>query len=286
MAEVLLKVGDGANYQDGDVLCAFNNRRIQAVHAAELCNPKHAQRLNGGLLMADSLAWYWMIESYQYRFVRISKTEVLRIDQHTGERERFGPKHIDVRQFLRRRRQNANHSIFSDGPRVIWFGGKVNTSAATTSRIWQHIEQRSPFKRQQTRFGLWPMGRLDIRHHLALRVDDLTEKQARSFTEPQFETDDNGAFVWELETGERGKSDNEETEPDTRPGWRLVKVAKRRRRIRWRELLGDLKRTETAVMDPSVEVGHTIEENGRTRYTSLTQRLQQHDRVRRKAQRR
>lgn len=51
MAELVLKIGDGANYEDRDVLAAFNRRRIRCCHAEMICRPRL-----GGIKLGGSTA--------------------------------------------------------------------------------------------------------------------------------------------------------------------------------------------------------------------------------------
>ena len=173
------------------------------------------------------------------------------------------------------------------------------------------------------------MGRLQIRAYLAVRVGGITEKQVADFCEPQYETDANGDFVWELpETDEQvihleaakhprkphpsaklrkqieldgelvrlpekkwfwewtdqprqkrrevrpsmeDAPDQPEDEPAAVRQWRLVVRKRRRRRMRWMELLSDLTETESRIRDPHQPIGHEFELFGKPRYTSKTQ---------------
>lgn len=281
MAELLLKVDDGSEYADGDCLCAFSDRHIKCVHAESICHPRRAQRTNSGMLLKGSLAWHWARATSQYRFERLSKTEVMRIEQGTGVRERFGPESIDVRQFIRRRKRNPNHQLFTDGDTVIWFGGRSDFSGQRVDAVWREISRVTPWSLSRERFNLWPMGRLDIRHHLAIRTDAITDRQVQDFTEPLYRTNDNGEFAWRLDN-EIQHTDSIRTEPDDRQGWEPIIAKKRRRRIAWRDLLSDLGEVESRIRDRSQAVGHEIDDGDGVRYTSKAQTLQQLTRIRKK----
>ena len=293
MAELLLKIGDGANYEDGDCLCAFSDRHIACVHAQMICHPKRATRNSSGLIQPKTLIAAYMREVMEYRFERVSASQVRRVNQRTNEREVFGPSEIDVRLFLRRRQRKPDHMIFGEDGREIWFGGRSDVSQATMNRVWNIIERRSSRRRSNSRFSLWPMGRLDIRHHLALRTNAITEKQAQDFTEPQYEVDDNGEFVWALEGPDgvigAGTSTDIAVRPVERKGWRLAVAAKRRRKIQWRDVLADIAEQQVDIEDPAKPIGEEQddeEDQGRKRYTSKEQPLQRLTRIRRKAARR
>lgn len=282
MAELLLKVDEGANYADGDCLCAFSDRHIRCAHAEMICHPKRSQRSPRGMLVKGSLAWHWMRRTREFRFERLSKTEMVRINQATNERVRFGPESIDLRLYLKRRRENKDHQLFTDGQTVVWFGGRSDFSAVRINTIWEQIDKQTPWNLTRQRFQLWPMGRLDIRHHLAIRSEAITEKQVRDFTEPLYRTNDNGEFAWRIGK-EIGFSAAIDDPPDDRNDWRLIVARKRRRRIAWRELLGDISETETRIRDRRQVIGHEINDEDGIRYTSKTQTLQQLTRIRKKA---
>lgn len=281
MAEVLIKVDSGSSYEDGDCLCAFSDRHIACVHAERICHPKRAQRSPNGMLVSGSLAWHFQRRTREFRFERLSKTEMVRINQATGERERFGPESIDLRLYLKRRRENKHHQLFTDGQTVVWFGGRSDFSAVRINAVWKQIASQTPWNLTRQRFQLWPMGRLDIRHHLAIRSEAITEKQVRDFTEPLYRTNDNGEFAWRIGK-EIGFSATVDDPPDDRNDWRLIVARKRRRRIAWRELLGDLSETETRIRDREQVIGHEINDEDGIRYTSKTQTLQQLTRIQKK----
>ena len=79
MAELAIKVGSGANYKDGDILCAFNSRRIRCTHAQHICHVKQAGGGIGGLRDNAHVARDWFEHTHQYRFERVSRTEIKRI---------------------------------------------------------------------------------------------------------------------------------------------------------------------------------------------------------------
>lgn len=286
MAELLIKIDDGANYADGDCICAFSDHRIGCTQAEMICRPRPSDRNASGLLLLSSLSSLWMRSVMQYRFERISPTQIRQIDQHTDTATIFGRESIDVRLFVRRRKRTQKHMLFGEDGAEVWFGGRMNLSRPTINRVWQGIELRTQHRKTSDRFRFWPMGRMDIRSHLAVRVDDLTDKEVEDFTEPQYTVDDNGDFIWELSDDavivDTKSTPAIDTPPDERTGWQVAIAKKRRRNIRWADLLADINEQPEKVRDKNHPVGHEINENGVMRYTSKTQPDQRKTRVEKK----
>lgn len=257
MAEILLKITDGANYSDGDCLCAFNNRHIHCVHAQHICHLDAAGFQPNGLRPNGSLPQRFREKTSQYRFNRISETEVRRTEIATGVQEIFGPESIDVREFLKRRKKHHRHAIFGVEGEEVWYGGRTDFSQVAVDAVWSEIESHSTNRRRNAEFGLWPMGRLDIRHHLAVRFADFTDDEAQGLVAPQLELDLNGDPVLDADGRE-------------------VVIAKRNINVDWRnELLDDLGVTEAQVLNRDFPVGQDVEvAPGQFRYESKSQRVQ------------
>ncbi len=92
MAELVLKIGSrGTNlnrdYQDGDIMCAFNARRIRCVHAQHICHRKNAGGGVGVHRDNNHVARDWFELTRQYRFERVSRTEIHRVTLATLDEE-------------------------------------------------------------------------------------------------------------------------------------------------------------------------------------------------------
>lgn len=193
MADLLLKVGDGNGYADGDILCAFNRRRIRCCHAEHLCSLTQAGFTHYGLRPINALARDFREAVCQYRFERISGREIARINLWTGERVVFSDvpifvdrkwQAIDVDLFIRRQQSHPNHAIFGAPGLELWYGGSEDRSHPKLDRVWRAIELKTPTRELEPQFQLWPMGRLDIQHHLPIRVDDFDDLEAESLVAP------------------------------------------------------------------------------------------------------
>ena len=200
MAELLLKIDPGANYDDGDVLCAFNRRAIRCCHAQHICHPRIATRNGSGLIVPGSPAHVFFEATHQYRFNRVSATQVLRTDLVASDTEVLGLRpnakgeQIDVRLFVARRKRKADHRLFGEDGAEVWYGGRKDFSNAKLDIVWTAIETQTPLR--EADHARWPMGRLDVRHHLPVRVEEFDDAvQATLVSQELDETDPENPVV-------------------------------------------------------------------------------------------
>lgn len=251
MAEILLKIQPGAGYEDGDILCAFNRRRTRQCHAERICHPWKNGIGKSGLRPSNGPAEAMLAAVSQYRFDRVSQYEVLRTDLITGEQELFSKtpnkrgEAIDVEQWVARRlREKApdggpKASVFGEPGRERWYGGRTDTSDAVLDKVWQSVAEKTGRLESEDEFQLWPMGRLDIRRHLAVRTTDFSDEEAELLVQPLIELDGKGEPVL----------------VDDQP----KQLAKRRINCYWRaELLDDMKATAADVLDQDKPIGADV----------------------------
>lgn len=218
MAEILCKVGEGSNYQDGDILCAFNRRRIRCCHAQHICHPWKAGVNADGWRPTGTHVELFYRHTCQYRFERVSRKEVKRIDQITGEEQVFSDtpvdgQAIDVEAYLEKRRQapapgtGPKAAIFGTLGREVWYGGRKDYSHAKLNLVWLDIETHTAHR--EVDFPNWPVTPTELRHMLVLPVDDFDDSTASDLVSPLLD----------------------ESDPDN-----PVTIAKRRHHIAWRDL--------------------------------------------------
>lgn len=254
MPEVLIKIGAGASYEDGDILCAFNRRRTRQCHMECVCHPWKESVTRDGLRPSDGLAEWMHKTCYQYRFERVNRHEVLRTDLITGETMLLGPKpnedkqHIFVEEYLARRKRAAaptggpKKAIFGEEGHEIWYGGQIDCSDSKLDIVWAKIAEKTGRLESEEEFQLWPMGRLDIRHHLAVRTVDFSDEEASLMVRPAIEWEDWGRGIPRLDENEQ-----------------QIIVAKRALNIDWRrELLDDLQVLEADVLDQDTPIGRDV----------------------------
>jgi len=184
MAELLLKTDPGSGYEAGDILCAFNARRIRCCHAEQICHYRKANRNGSGLIVASEVARDWYEATHQYRFERVSATEIERVTIATGDRERLSDKPnekgeaIDVRLYIARRKRQTFCPLFGEDGQEFWYGGRIDTSNTKLTLVWNAIQTKTPLR--ETNFQRWPMGTQELRSHLAIRVNEFDDAEAET----------------------------------------------------------------------------------------------------------
>jgi hypothetical protein len=190
MAELVLAVRDQTNYQSGDILCAFNERRIGCVHAEHICHPKKFGFSSSGLRQPVTLLERMLARSYQYKFQRVSRTEVERMDLATLDVEVFSDKtrpRTHVEQYVFERKRLERHLIFGTPGREYWFGGRYRPDV---DAIWTEIEEHSPERRVDHQ--LWPLSEREKRAFLALRLSaDFDDEAAADMTAQEVDEEGN-----------------------------------------------------------------------------------------------
>ena len=225
MAELALKIGDSSGYEDGDIVEAFNRRRIRCVHAEHICHVKDAGTTNGGL-RSDGLAREFREACCQYRFERVSKREVQRVEIRTGDVQRFSsldwvaegvlvPHGVDFDSLPRRfneklgRYERLYCSCENDAGEYI----DVEEYLAHQLRHPQHAIFGAPGREvwyggrtdtsngrldivwraieaqsehREADYTLWPIGREEAKHCLFISVDDFGEDERRRMTASEY----------------------------------------------------------------------------------------------------
>ncbi len=243
MAELVLKIGSDGGYEDGDVVDAFNGRRICWAHAEMICGIQAAGANEEGLRPLGSLAQVFREKVCRYRFERIGETKVRRVEIATGQEETFGPtpnargEAIDVPSFLQRRLTSPRHAIFGAPGKEVWYGGRTVRRDAGLDELWQVIEARTTTR--QADCTLWPAGRWDLRGHLFVGVDDFDDATLEQLKAPLLDP-------------QRLTAEGEPTV-----------IKKRKHRVDWLSALGLSSETIDSVRDRQTKV------DGRARFAYL-----------------
>jgi hypothetical protein len=208
MAELLLKVGAAGLWEDGDVICAFNNRMVQVSHAAHICHAWEEIPNRDNLLPTNALAQDFLEATHQYKFERING-DVTRTDLWANTSESVG--NMDL--FIARRKASPARNgapklpMFGTNGSEVWYGGSIDFTQAKVDTIWTAIENKTAHKKTEGTCPLCasrmidaPMGVEDLKSHLVLPVDDFDDTTAKELVTPvlnQTDTDENGNPVYE-----------------------------------------------------------------------------------------
>lgn len=196
MPELILKVGNDQapdRYQDGDIICAFNRRRIRACHAEMICHVKHVSFNGDGLNPADSLPVHWFENTHQFKFERVSNKEIRRTNLLTLEEDIISDvpnekgEYMDVPLYLARRKKHEMHRIFGTEGNEFWYGGNVDASNTKLDKVWEKIEELTV--KREADHQLWPLSSTEKKHFLALPVDDFTEEERGEYESSELDNE-------------------------------------------------------------------------------------------------
>ena len=169
MAELLLAVRDTGVNDSGDILCAFNDRAIGFDHACHICHFDNAPYNRDGLRVPDCLTERFNKTIYQYTFQRVSMNEMLRINNHTGDTDKFGLESIDLVDYVR----DHKRFMFGTEGQERWYGGQILMDTSRVNSIWDQIEEHSDNRRVNHR--RWNLGRQEYKSYLALETYDYDD---------------------------------------------------------------------------------------------------------------
>jgi hypothetical protein len=155
MAELSIKIGNAVGdgtYKDGDILCAFNSRRIRCTHAQHICHIKNAGFTAEGLRPNDCLAEKMLQRTRQFRCQRVSRTVVERLNLLTMEVETLSGtpnakgEYMHVPTFVEHRLAHPRHDLFGSPGREVWYGGRTYYGNDKMTLVWNDIETHSAFR--------------------------------------------------------------------------------------------------------------------------------------------
>ncbi len=201
MAELLLKIGDEAGFEDGDVLHAFNDRRICQVHTEHICCPKGRPDLNprtrSGFLIRGTLTEELCAQMFRHCFERVSASTVKRTDLVTLDEVLFDGRPrlvdgrvqaMDVDLFLRNRLLAANHGIFGDERKAVWYGTSRTPDIYALGKVWDRIEADTKLRRSDhTQF---PFVERTRSLHLPISFEDFDDATAADYVAPLVDQSD------------------------------------------------------------------------------------------------
>lgn len=203
MAELVLKIDDGANFEDGDVLAVFNAHRIRTVHAEHLCFPHSpGGRLIGmdgnGIMPPGHVGQDWLEEVCEYRFERLSPTEgrIVRLSDLAEIRFQSNVPFVqfdgrtvamDIALCVRRKREAQQFPVFGTYGREIWYGGREDRSDAKMLKVWQKIQQKLGKNHTDPEFKYWPAGDQDLKSHLFIPIEDVDDVESEDLIASLFD---------------------------------------------------------------------------------------------------
>lgn len=212
MAELAIKIGtnvpnNDAHPQDGDIMCAFNNKQIGMKHAQYICRVTKVQFNSDGLNPLNCLTAKMLAKTSLYKFERVSRTEVKRINLDTLNETVFGIKpnangeQINVEQYLYRRLNHLSHIVFGSKGREIWYGKHFHRAidSAVVNDVWNIIETDT--SKRRANYTLFPFAPREKQIWLVLKSDEFSNEESFNLTRPdlpQIGTDYRGKPIYKL----------------------------------------------------------------------------------------
>jgi len=196
--DIIVKIGDGAGYLDGDIIHAFNSVRIADVHAYHVVHPKYMQRDARNAIVAGTLLETYLENIMKYKFERTGEKTVRRTNLWTNEVDFLSDvpnakgEQMDVALYIARRltlKPNQNN-MFGDVGSEYWYGGNKRKTDAAMDIIWDEIESRTSVVRNYN----FPFTENETKAYMVLKVDNLTALEATLMSSPELSAEDSEGF--------------------------------------------------------------------------------------------
>ena len=183
-----LVVGPHPTYEDQDILGACNWRRARHMHAEGIsCQGP------GGYVGGSQPLWeIWLAKVHQYRFERVSLTEMKRTNLWTLEQEILSNvpnakgEAIHLKEYIARRVGSGKMPLFGTEGAERWYGGRTDATHERLDEVWLEIEARTP--KRETDYAGSPFG--DHRKYLVISVDDFDDETGGQLVEPLVDESD------------------------------------------------------------------------------------------------
>lgn len=179
-AEIVVIMEASGGYEKGDIIHAYNDRKIQDMHAQRICS----------LEKERELAEIYLAGVKQYKFVRTGAGTVDRINQWTGTTNSLSAtpngagEYIDVPMYIARRKARSNHKIFGSVGAEVWYGGGTRADAAAITKVWTEIEARTPHRK--TDYSALQYSRPTLKKYAVVKIQDVTDAAANALEAPLF----------------------------------------------------------------------------------------------------
>jgi len=188
--------GPDPQYQSGDPLVVWNNRRIRQVHAEHICHP----RVDGLKVKGLACNGYPMLRKMleltkQYQYERQSTNEVLRTNLRTSEEDTMSPTATDPKLRMQVA-QTCEAAVAAGSKRVcfgtlenlVWFGGRTYVADSDLEAVWTQIETLSAHRERD--FISIPWGRADGFAFLAITLTNMSDERANELVMPDIDDTD------------------------------------------------------------------------------------------------
>lgn len=150
MADIHITPFDLNKADADDVVAIATDTDRLCQHADQACRPQHYEKnVVSGLHDLDTIPDMYQSNVYQYKFQRISKTEIERIELRNPVNRRvfsndpdpIDGQRMDVQRYVSDRIKSRKHRIFGTTGNEHWYGGRQSRDNIDT--IWTELPPRS-----------------------------------------------------------------------------------------------------------------------------------------------
>ena len=182
-----LFVGSHPTYEDGDVIHAFNRRRIRHVHAEHICHVKHVEFNIDGLNPAGTLPDILLANTQKYKWERISQHLIRRTNLWTLGEVEYGSTpiedpdkpgrmiHCHVVEAVAYLTKHPQHRVFGTAGTEHFYGGGSDGSHGNLDAVWNAIETHTANQEQD--FLHWPATPAELKMVLFISVNDFDNQE-------------------------------------------------------------------------------------------------------------
>ncbi|HEY0221084.1 MAG TPA: hypothetical protein VGC58_02565 [Candidatus Paceibacterota bacterium] len=187
-SNIVVKVGNGSGYEDGDILVAMNCDRALQVNAENLMRPYDMPRGDNNTIKKGTLLEYYYQRIYEYKFQRISDKVVKRTNLFTGQIDVISDvsnsqgEYIDVPLFIERRitKDPGGNVIFGEKGSEYWYSGNVNVTKQALDQVWSEIKTKKRINKSCS----FPFTEAEKKNFAVLRAPDMTKEEVEELVKP------------------------------------------------------------------------------------------------------
>lgn len=192
---IIIKIGDGGGFEDGDIIHAFNSKKILDTHTQHIVHPKNMERNSNRSIKANSVLETYLENIHEYKFERMSEKEVKRTNLWTSEVDYVSDipnmkgEYIDVPLYIERRltlKPNQN-KIFGDKGKEYWYGGDTKITNEKLDEIWKDIEKKTSYKKND--YVDFPFSEKELKKFFVIKTNDFTDKEAQEYMKNKIDWD-------------------------------------------------------------------------------------------------
>ena len=191
--DIIVKVGDGPDFEDGDVIHAFSQKEILHVHAQHIVHPKNMPRTNQGTIQPGVILEDYLEDIKEFKFERTGQKQVKRTNLWTGEVDFISEQpnakeeYMDVPLYIKRRLElNPNDNlVFGNAGNEYWYGGGDRITDTLIDKVWDKIEAKTSHNRNYN----FPFTERETKAFAVLKIKNLSDPEIRDLVAPEIDNE-------------------------------------------------------------------------------------------------